>query len=183
MRWISVQKKKSCKILDKEFIDDMHWMRERERASALWRCQQSSLCGVHAFVWNSFIRLPNTATVVQSIGCCRTIILFRYHCCITVKCWCSSSSSSSSLLLLQKGCQALGKWNKPHLSKTYKYHFVCLSGVETQMNRMDCTSHTRVRYAGVCVCHSYHWSTYWDSMWCLFSFVCAPQLFFHFVRE
>lgn len=170
-----VQKKKSCKILDKEFIDDMHW----ERASALWWCQQSSLCGVHAFVWNSFIRLPNTTTVVQSIGCCRTIILFRYHCCITVICWCSSSTSSSSLLLLpllQKGCQALGKWNKPHLSKTYKYHFVCLSGVEIQMNRMDCTSHIHS------ICKSYHWSTYWDSMWCS-SLLCVHRNFFDFVRE
>lgn len=126
-----VQKKKSCKILDKEFIDDMHWGTKRKSVNNV-----ACVC-VHLFETRSsgyHIRLlPNDHFIqISLLYYCKMLMLLPL--------------SLLFLLLLLKGCQALGKWNKPHLSKTYKYHFVCLSGVKIQMNWTDCTSHIRYLY-------------------------------------
>lgn len=133
-----MQKKKSCKFLDKEFIDDMHW----EKRAALCRCQQSSLCEcLCAFVRNSFIRLPYS------------VIWHRlpndYFILISLFCDCKMLPMLL-LLLLQKGCQALAN-EINHIYLKLINFISCLSGVAIQMNWMDCISHIRYLYFVNCV--------------------------------
>lgn len=99
-------------MLDKEFIEDMQWVCGGLSSSKM--LNSSSLELVH-------FRLP----------CCYIRSRFRYHyyyCCCWFWCCCCCTER----------LQGISKWNKPYLSKTYKFHSVSLGWLKWAEQTYSC---------------------------------------------